>query len=69
MANAPKTTAERPDIDYGISDKATEFNPPHVAVVESPRPSGVLRELALARWRSSASQASLPPQRNDEGHH
>ena len=70
MANAPITTAERPDIDHRMSDKATECNVPDVVVIEttsrdreiesaSPRSSGVLRELALARWRGPAS-VSVP---------
>jgi hypothetical protein len=51
-----------------MSNKATECNIPDVVVIEtnsrdrepefaSPRPSGVLRELALARWPCSAGSS------------
>jgi hypothetical protein len=58
MPNAPITILKRPDIE------ATKCNTREVTVSDreqerelaSPRPSGVLRELALARWRGSATQ-------------
>jgi len=61
-----------------MNDMATKRNAPEVAVIETtareqelesaspPRPGGVLRELALARWRGSATQVSPPPQRDDD---
>jgi len=61
-----------------MNDMATKRNAPEVAVIEttareqelqsaSPPPGGVLRELALARWRGSAPQVSpLPWRDNDE---
>ena len=75
MTIAPIKTPERPDIERGMNDMASKCNVPEVAVIEttageqelksaSPPPSGVLRELALARWRGSATQMSLPPQRD-----
>ena len=65
------------DIAHVMSDMATKRNIPEVAAIEttareqeleaaSPRPGGVLRELALARWRGSATQVSPPPQRDDD---
>ena len=71
MTNAHITSPERPDIDHGMSDMATKCNMPEVAVIEttareqelksaSPRPSGVLKELALAQWRGSATQMRPP---------
>ena len=63
MTNAAITILKRPDIDQA-KDIAPKCNTPEVAVVEgtareqelelvSSRPSGVLKELALARWRGS----------------
>ena len=77
MPNARITILKRPDIDHVMNDMAPKCNTPEVAVIEgtareperelaSPRPSGVLRELALARWRGSATQVSRPPQRGDD---
>jgi hypothetical protein len=68
MPNARITNLKRPDIE------ATKGNAREVTLIEvsareperelsSPRPSGVLRELALARWRGSATQVPRPPQR------
>ena len=65
------------DIAHVMNDTASERNMPEVAVIEttareqglesaSPRPGGVLRELALARWRGSGTQVSPPPQRDDD---
>jgi hypothetical protein len=76
MTNAPIATSEPPDIDHDINDVATKRNRREVAVIEtgakeqelesaSPHSSGVLRELALARWRGSTTQAALPPQGDD----
>jgi hypothetical protein len=56
MTNVPMTPSKRPDIDR-----------PEVVVIEatakeeelesaSPAPSGVLKELALARWRGLQTQ-------------
>ena len=75
MTIAPITTPERPDIERGMNDMSSKCNVPEVAVIETtageqefksppPPPSGVLRELALARWRGSATQVSLPRQRD-----
>ena len=74
MPNAPITILKRPNVDHAMSDTAPECNTREVAVIEvsareperelsSPRPSGVLRELALAQWRGSATQVPRPPQR------
>ena len=67
MPDAPITNLKRPDIE------ATKCNTREVAVIEgtareqveleSARPSGVLKELALTRWRGSATQVPRPPQR------
>ena len=68
MPNARITNLKRPDIE------ATKCNTREVTLIEvsareperelsSSRPSGVLRELALARWRGSATQVPRPPQR------
>ena len=77
MPNAPITILKRPDIDHAMSDMAPKCHTPEVAVIEgngreqelelaSSRPSGVLKELALARWRGSATQVYGPPQRDDD---
>ncbi len=70
MTNAPITTLKRPDIDHAMNGMATKCDTPELAMIEattrerevaltSSRPSGgVLRELALARWRGSATQVS-----------
>ena len=67
MTNLPITTLKRPDIDHAMDGMATKCNTPEIVMIEanararelaltSPRPSGgVLRELALARWRGSAT--------------
>ena len=78
MTNAPITTAEQPEIGHPMNDMATKCDMPQVALIEticreqepalaSPRLRGVLRELALARWRGSPAQVSLPSQ-SDDGH-
>ena len=70
-------TPERPDIDFVMNDLASTFNTPEVAAIAttagaqelasaSASPSGVLRELALACWRGSATEVSLPPRRDDD---
>lgn len=77
MTNAPITILKRPDIDHGMNDMAPKGNTPEVAVIDCTareqelelafsRPSGVLRELALARWRGSATQVYRPPQRDGD---
>ena len=77
MPNAPITTPERPDTDHAVNDVATKWNVSEVAAIDtnagehelesaSPHASGVLRELALARWRGSTSQVPSPPQRDDD---
>ena len=74
MPNAPITNLKRPDVDHAMNDMAPKCNTPEVAVIEvsareperelsSPRPSGVLKELALTRWRGSATQVPRPPRR------
>jgi hypothetical protein len=67
MPNAPIANPKRPDIE------ATKCNTRGVTLIEvsareperelSSPPSGVLRELALAQWRGSATQVPRPPQR------
>ena len=68
MSNAPITNLKRPDIE------ATKCNTRGATLLEvmareaereleRARPSGVLRELALTRWRGSATQVPRPPQR------
>jgi len=68
MPNARITNLKRPDIE------ATKCNTREVTLIEvSAREperefivltsKGVLRELALARWRGSATQVPRPPQR------
>jgi hypothetical protein len=74
MTNVPSTFPKPAEIDDGRNDVTTKYESRDVAVVdatarrqESPHPSGVLGELALARWRSSAIQKcpglSSAPQR------
>ena len=64
------------DIAHVMNDMAIKRNIPEVAAIEttakeqelasaSPRPGGVLRELALTRWRGSATQVP-PPRRDDD---
>jgi hypothetical protein len=71
------TTSERSDIDFVMNDLAINCDTPEVALIAttararelalaSARPSGVLRELALACWRGSATEVSLPPRRDDD---
>jgi uncharacterized protein (TIGR02300 family) len=75
MTNAPITILKRPDIDHAMNDMPPKCHTPEVAVIEgttreqqlelaSSRPSGVLKELALARWRGAATQVYRPPQRD-----
>jgi hypothetical protein len=70
-------TSERTDIDFVMNDLAITCNTPEMALIAttararelasaSVRPSGVLRELALACWRGSATDVSLPPRRDDD---
>ena len=77
MPHTPVTTSERPDIDHAVNDMATKCTVSEVAAIEtnagehelesaSPHASGVLRELALARWRGSTTQAPGPPQSDDD---
>jgi hypothetical protein len=65
MTNAPNIPSNR-----------TVIATPELAVIQvttkepklepaSPRPSGVLRELALACWRGSTIQVTDPPLRDD----
>jgi len=68
MPNARITNLKRPDIE------ATKCNTREVTLIEGQcqrtrariivlTSKGVLRELALARWRGSATQVPRPPQR------
>jgi hypothetical protein len=77
MTNAPITILKRPDIDHAMNDMPPKCHTPEVAVIEgttseqqlelaSSRPSGVLKELALARWHGAATQVYRPPQRDDD---
>jgi len=73
MTKAPIATPEPPDIDQGMNVMLPKRNLPEVAAIApaagerelesaaAPQ-SGVLRELALARWRGS----TLPPQGDDD---
>jgi hypothetical protein len=73
MPNAPIAILKRPDVDHAMNDTAPKCDTPEIAVIESTareqvelvsgRPSGVLKELALTRWRGSATQVRRPPQR------
>ena len=66
MTNVPITRSNRPDIGT-----------PEVAVIEATAkeqehklafnyPGGVLKELALARWRGLTTQVAGAPQRDDQ---
>jgi len=69
MEDASVTTLKRPRIEHAMNDKATKCNTPEAAVIEATAreqeselasPRGVLRELALAQWRGSATQGPQP---------
>ena len=66
MVNARSITPKTPGIDQAMNDTIIKCDTPEVVVVDDPAreqeterastsPSGVLRELALARWRGSAT--------------
>jgi len=62
MTNVPITRSNRPDIGTPEVAAAKEQE----LELAFTRPGGVLKELALDRWRGLTTQVPGPPQRDDE---
>jgi len=73
MTNAPITILKRPDIDHVMNDMAPQGQYARGVIDGTAREQELelafslskwgLRELALARWRGSATQVPRPPRR------